>query len=106
MNCAGQACAPGEICCFHNQDASQDHCGAEGSCGPPEYLAITCNGPDDCPGEICCGTFNGQDYTEVSCRPTCQNQGNIILCDGDPNVCPPNDDCLPSQVLGGYLVCR
>jgi hypothetical protein len=87
-----------------------DACGAPGSCGAG-YAQVACNDIEDCaPGESCCGDFSGfpfMTYQSVQCLPMCA-MGNVIMCTGHPEVCPPaTPNCNPSGYLGmGYMVCQ
>lgn len=106
--CNESPCAPpGQVCCF-NPDGPGDHCGPPGTCGEG-WLELTCHLPSDCPGGVCCATYDFDDnvYLDVSCQPSCQASGNLLVCDlSQPWLCPAGQSCHPSQSLGdGYAVC-
>ncbi len=72
-------------------------------------------GGDCAANEVCCGVFKlvGQDqgYQGVSCETTCDPPGfnymGVIMCTGDPGVCPGGSSCNSSQVLpSGYKFCQ
>jgi hypothetical protein len=111
VSCAGEQCAPGEVCCWNYQNANLDTCGAPGGCGDPfQFLTIECDGPSDCPDSapICCGDFvqtqQGSYYTSVKCATDCSN--DVTFCQGDPSVCTDGDACETSQILDDYVVCK
>jgi hypothetical protein len=71
--------------------------------------------PDDCPGQVCCAhvTVTGQPpqsrYTGISCAASCPANGDeFLVCSlADPTVCPPNQQCVMSGVLGkNYYICN
>ena len=104
--CNGNPCDPGQVCCFVRNNPGATMCGAPGSCQDPA-IEISCNEPADCPGGACCGQWDGQTYTGISCQPTCDGFDQILMCEGDANVCPPGSDCFPSMILGdGYSFCQ
>jgi hypothetical protein len=95
----------GGVCCLPLLGQT-GQCLPSGNCMVTE-TSVTCDGPEDCPGEICCGTFSGGNYTVLECSPTCNGQGNVIVCDSaGPNQCMGNANCVPSNFLPpGYEVC-
>ena len=102
--CKNAPCQSGQVCCFHVSDPNQDMCSAPGSCGA-DYITLACNGPEDCPGGECCGDWNGQTYSGISCVQRCSDF-DVLMCEGNPGVCPAGENCFESQVLGaGYSYC-
>ena len=109
--CNNQACAPGQVCCYSNQQPI-DHCGDPGACGPG-YVELACNGQDDCPGQTCCATFdmmqgNNWVLNGIACQSSCDpNQGEAPLCSAAAPACPDGASCQSAaQYLGaGYAIC-
>ena len=126
VECGGGACAPGQQCCYHYQDANLDACAPGGSDCGQGFLELACDGSDDCPGDqVCCAMYQqsgqGGYYVSVGCAaPTPQGsfgsacgfpqdgQFGVIMCSGPSGGvdCPFGDDCEPSGGLQGYDVCK
>lgn len=105
--CGNVTCAPGEVCCNAAPNSGlMDQCGMPGTC-PDGTAEVSCNDLEDCPGQMCCGNFQqGVGYTSVACYDQCTN-GQIIMCNGHPEICPPGDSCNQSMFLGdGYRFCQ
>ncbi|MBW2459535.1 MAG: hypothetical protein JRI68_33890 [Deltaproteobacteria bacterium] len=110
--CTNDTCTGSEVCCVHEQNASQDKCAQPGQCGEG-FVQVACNGPNDCPvNQICCGQWDQQvGYLEVSCQPTCMSTNPgiaaIVMCGDDPNVCAQGQSCHQSQWLPtGHSFCQ
>lgn len=104
--CGNLLCTAGEICCNAPQiSGNPDQCGMPGAC-PQGSVEVGCNDIEDCPGQMCCGNFQNGGYTSVGCYDQCGN-GQLIMCEGHPEICPANDNCNPSQILGqGFSYCQ
>jgi hypothetical protein len=104
--CKNAACGAGQICCYHQFNAQNDHCGTAGQCGD-NYIELSCNDPSDCPGQTCCGLFDDQaGYQQLACSPTCEGPGAVLMCEGLPAACGDFGECKQSQLLGqGYSYC-
>jgi hypothetical protein len=101
----GAECVPGQVCCFHIMDETQDHCGASKTCGL-DYNEFSCNTSEDCPEQICCGKDNDGDLfvDVISCQDNCEAVTEIMTCESTA-------DCAGSECVElvpgypGYRVC-
>ena len=104
--CGSATCSlPNELCCV-NQGGST--CIPDGTnC---QGTDVFCDGPEDCPGtQVCCGQIGtGTSYANLMCRNASQctfQDQRIVVCGGDPSVCPNGTNCQASQFLPQYNVC-
>jgi hypothetical protein len=103
--CAGNNCAPGEVCCFDNVNETQVGCSAPGSCGAGQ-IELGCDHPDDCLGGTCCSEFDGMVQT-MRCQPDCMANNEYVMCSGpDQSVCPAMTTCSNARAGMGYHYCR
>lgn len=103
-----------EVCCVGWGPAPEFECEAAGKLACVTRTSIACDDGSDCPsGEICCGRREEHTgYMKVECRATCKDgpaMRAMQLC--DPNAAqdecaPSGKQCVPSDVLPGYHVCR
>lgn len=102
---------PAQFCCVP-QGGGTYKCETLGA--QCQGASVHCDDTADCPGMVCCGTLNepnGQNpfYSEVTCRTDCMGQtqttADVQFCDPNKNDCL-QGNCMASQLLPGYFVCR
>jgi hypothetical protein len=103
-----------EVCCVGWGPDAEFECEAAGTLACLARTSIACDDGSDCPsGEVCCGWREDRTgYMKVECRATCKAgpaMRAVQLC--APNTAqdecaPSGKQCVPSDVLPGYHVCR
>lgn len=93
------ACAPGDVCCFHELYPGCDYCSTSPDCNSEacdgNYFALSCNSSADCPkGTQCCGVihYDAVFYDIIfsaKCSPTCSAD--------EPELCLVSADCDPGM---------
>lgn len=92
VNCAGTACAVGEVCC----DGEGIDCTTLAGCPGVVYA---CDGPEDCAGSSCCLGSAG------SACGTCAGSTRYCHTEADCSTgetCCPNGGAVPA---GGFMHC-
>lgn len=75
------------------------------ACGTHSFNDIGCDGPEDCPGALCCAYSTGtQQYSRTACAPSCQGNGESVVCK-DPRDCLSTGDGCNDVAVGRIKVC-
>ncbi len=97
-------CAPGDVCCFHPQSASSDHCATQ--CAG-QYWQFECNDEDDCAaGQQCCIVYLDEAKSDMAmmCQSSCEDSTQV-LCK-DESDCGDGETCAPwLYTYPDYKVC-
>ena len=100
-------CNENDVCCYHDTDPQQDHCGQLGQCGA-SYIELRCNDVSDCPVEapVCCAKDDELDNVIeiIACQPTCSAVTEYMLCEL-PTDCRAGCASVFSQDYEGYDRC-